>query len=327
MVRLKLILITLLLVGCSVVPKYRTIEGFAQGTTYQITYQGNADYQSEVEDLLQRFDSSLSVYKEGSLINAINDNLTDSLDEWTRRVIEISMQAHSLTEGLFDPTLAPLIAAYGFARKEQQSDITQQQREEIMASVGMDRIAISSGGKLIKESETTELNFNAIAQGYSVDLLAEHLEALGVENYMVEVGGEIFCAGHSPRGSAWRIGIDTPYQGNMVKGGDIATVVELSGRGLATSGNYRKFLDTPSGERITHTIDPRSGLSTSHNLLSATLIAPSAALADALATACMVGGLEWSKSLVERLKQSSMEVDCYLIYADSNGEMQSYSTL
>ncbi len=326
MARVIILLITLMLIGCSTEPSYRTIEGFTQGTTYQITYKDTANHRTHIETFLSEFDSSLSIYNQNSLINRINSGQTNRLDSWTRECLELSDSVYNMTSGLFDPTLAPLIAAYGFARKEQQADLSEQQRIDIMQRVGFNKVSVDSM-RIIKDRDDIELNFNAIAQGYAVDKLAELLESLGIRDYMVEVGGEIYCSGVSPRGTPWRIGIDVPSEGNMVAGTNIATVVELSGRGLATSGNYRKFIDLPSGERITHSIDPRTGLSTRHNLLSATIIAPSAALSDGIATASMVGGLQWTKALIDTLKVGGMAIDCYLIYAEEGGEMASYSTL
>lgn len=318
-------LIALTVCSCVEATQYRTTEGFAQGTTYNIIYQHDKDLTGEIKELLSEFDKSLSLYDKESLICAINSGVTDSVDSWIQCSYDISKEVYTLSGGLFEPTLAPLIAAYGFARKEQRYELDSAEFQEIMATVGLDKVEIS-GGKVVREHPDTQLDFNGIAQGLSVDLVGELFDSKGIENYMVEIGGEIFTRGISAKGRAWRIGIDSPVEGNLVSGGDLATVIELQGRGLATSGNYRKFVDKPSGERITHTIDPRSGKSATHNLLSATIIARSAALADALATACMVGGLEMSKQFIDSLN-TTQSVDCYLIYADQNGDMQHYSTI
>lgn len=305
--------------SCSTAPSgsYSHIEGFVQGTTYSIIYSDTANYKVRIEALLQRFDSSLSMFLDSSLINSLNSNATDSVDAWFSDCFDISSEVFAQSQGLFDPTVAPLIEAYGFARQSGARTLDSSEFAAIMSSVGFDKLAIKNG-KLIKHNEATSIDFNAIAQGYSVDLVSRELEELGVENYMVEIGGEIYARGVSSRGDKWRIGIDTPVDGNIVPGANLAAIIELSGRGLATSGNYRKFIDLPSGERIVHTIDPRTGLSASHNLLSATIIAPSSALADAYATICMVGGLEWAKDFIE----SHKELGCILIYADSTGAMQ-----
>ncbi len=309
----------------STAPQYNSIQGFAQGTTYNIVYQDSCDMSVAIDTILSKFDKSLSLFDKESLICRINRGETDSVDSWYSRSFDISREVYELSNGLFEPTLAPLIAAYGFARKEQRAELTESELKNLMNIVGFDKVRIEDG-RLIKDNAKIQIDFNAIAQGLSVDLVAEMFEAHGIENYMVEIGGEIFTRGISPSGRAWRIGIDSPKQGNIVSGADLATIVELEGRGLATSGNYRKFIDKPSGERITHTIDPRTGHSAVSNILSATIIAPTAAMADALATACMVGGLEWAKAFIEDLK-TTMNVDCLLIYADENGDMQNYATM
>lgn len=306
-------------VSCATAPSdnYTHIEGFVQGTTYSIIYSDTADHKAHIEALLQSFDNSLSIFSDSSLINSLNNNYTDSVDIWFSDCFDISSKVFKQSQGLFDPTVAPLIEAYGFARKNAARTLDSVELAAIMNTIGFDKLAIVNG-KLIKHNEATKIDFNAIAQGYSVDLVSSELGRLGIENYMVEIGGEIYAQGVSSRGDKWRIGVDAPIDGNIVPGANIAAVIELSGRGLATSGNYRKFIDLPSGERVVHTIDPRTGRAASHNLLSATIIAPSAALADAYATICMVGGLEWAKKFIK----SHKELDCILIYADSTGAMQ-----
>lgn len=301
---------------------YRQIEGFAQGTTYNIIYSDTTDYAPAIAAFLDDFDASLSIFDSTSLVCRINEGLTDSVDAWYAECFVISKQIHTLSGGLFDPTLAPLIAAYGFARKNVQKTIDSVEIARIMSSVGFDKVAIVDG-RLVRQNAATKLDFNAIAQGYSSDLAARMLDSLGIENYMVEIGGEIVTRGVSPSGKPWRIGIDSPQDGNFIPGASLNTIIELDGRGLATSGNYRKYVELPSGERVNHTIDPRTGRSASNNLLSATILAPTAAMADGLATACMVGGLEWAKKMIAQ----NPDVDGYLIYADKNGDMKSYSTL
>ncbi|MFI3286864.1 MAG: FAD:protein FMN transferase [Rikenellaceae bacterium] len=305
--------------------EYSTITGFAQGTTYCITYRDTTDFKGEIEELLTAFDNSLSLYNSESQLCKINSQKSDSVDMWIEESFLISQEVYNLSGGLFDPTVAPLIAAYGFARKEQRHELQDGELEDILQRVGLDKVSISEG-RVYKEPTDVQLDFNGIAQGYSVDLVSRLIESHGISDYMVEIGGEVFSRGISPSNRKWRIGIDSPTNGNFISGAELANIVELEGRGLATSGNYRKFIDKPSGERITHTIDPRTGLSTQHNLLSATIIAESAGFADALATACMVGGYDWSVSFIEGLRDS-LAIDCFLIYSDSEGNMQNYSTV
>ncbi len=326
--RLLILTISLALFSCTntnIKSEYSTITGFAQGTTYSITYRDTTNYKSEIETLLREFDNSLSLYNDSSLLCRTNRMETDSVDMWFTESYNISVRAHELSDGKFDPTVAPLIAAYGFARKEQRHELTAGELEETLKRIGLEKVRIESQ-RLIKTPENVQLDFNGIAQGYSVDLVSRLIESKGIADYMVEIGGEVFTRGESPSGRKWRIGIDSPKDGNLISGAELANIVELEGRGLATSGNYRKFIDKPSGERITHTINPETGLSVQHNLLSATIIAGSAGLADALATACMVGGYDWSVSFIESLRDS-LSIDCFLIYSDSEGNMENYSTV
>lgn len=191
--------------------------------------------------------------------------------------------------------------------------------DSLMQFIGMDKVKIENG-KVIKANPGIQLNFNAIAQGYTSDVIAREFDKRGINNYLVEIGGEIFCKGKNSKGELWSIGIDRPEEGNFVAGEYLEGVVLLSGRGLATSGNYRKFTEE-NGEKYSHTIDPRTGYPVKNKLLSATVIAPDAMTADGLATYFMVVGLEEAKEFLAAHK----EIDAYLIYSDS-GMFKEYST-
>ncbi|MEG1414768.1 MAG: FAD:protein FMN transferase [Mucinivorans sp.] len=324
----KYIIIALLVwgcVACSGSLKYQTITGFAQGTTYRITYAEaeGKNLQDTIERFLARFDSSLSIYERGSLILRLNDNSTTVVDEWFKECFADYKLIYKASEGLLDPTLRPLIAIYGFGGKSSAPRTpSESEIDSIMCFVGLDKVTLR-GDTLVKQDSRTELDFNALAQGYSSDLVARMFDDMGIENYMVEIGGEVFARGVNPSGGKWRIGIDVPEEGNNTPGAKLQGVIELSGRGLATSGNYRKIAHDERGALLTHTIDPRTARPAVHNLLSATIIAPSAAMADGYATAAMVGGLEWTKALLS----SHEELDALLIYAGSGGEFLTYSTL
>ncbi len=306
------------MIGCGAHQKnYTQVTGFTQGTTFNIIYSQSVDLSEQIDSLLLVFDNSLSVFKDSSLISQVNRNETDSIDRLILRSYELSRFVYDLSGGLFDPTVSPLIEAYGFRDKSRKYDVlSQDELSKLMSVVGLSKISISEG-VIIKQSSGIELDFNGIAQGLSVDYLCEYFNSRGIADYMVEVGGEVYATGVSPRGGHWRIGIDSPTEGNFVSGADLATVIELSGRGLATSGNYRNFIDSPSGERLTHTLDPRTGHTVSHNLLSVTILAKEAALADAIATACMVGGYQWTVDFIPSLSDT-LEVEAYLIYSGEN---------
>lgn len=331
MKKLFFLILSLSLFSCAQKNKYTTINGFAQGTTYSITYADSEcrNLQDTIDKFLLAFDRSLSIYDSTSLILKLNNNQTVKTDRWFDRNLELYKEIHAQSDGFLDPTLRPLIAMYGFGGKTGSAPRTasDEQIDSIMVFVGLDKVKVVDG-ELVKEDPRIELDFNALAQGYSVDLVAEMFDGMGIKNYMIEIGGEIFTRGvvrHAETGQdlAWKIGIDAPFEGNNTPGEHLQAIVELSGRGLATSGNYRKSSIDQNGARLTHTIDPRTGKPASHNLLSVTILAPSAALADGYATACMVGGLEWSKNLLSR----HPELDGFFVYASPKGEFLTYSTI
>ena len=185
-----------------------------------------------------------------------------------------------------------------------------------MAFTGMDKLSIvcdtaTGASYLHKEDSRMKVNFNAIAQGYTCDYICGRLEHMGIENYLLEVGGEIFCKGTNAKGKPWSIGIDKPVDGNFIPGQSIEAILEVSGKGLVTSGNYRKFYIV-DGEKFSHTIDPRTGYPVKHNLLSATVMAPTAAKADAYATYLMVIGLEEGKEFLS----SEEDLDALMVYGE-----------
>lgn len=316
-------------VACTPKAEYRTIEGFAEGTTYRITWadpaaMGADMVRDSVETLLATFERSLSLYDSSSLLCAWNENRTQTVDRWFLECVGLYQQMYVETDSLLDPTLRPLIAMYGFGgKKGAPRSPSAAELDSIRGFVGLSRTVWVVGDQVHKSDPRVELDFNAVAKGYSVDLVGRLLERLGATHYMVEIGGEVYARGQNAQGGVWRIGIDTPKEGNMTPGADLLGVVELSGRGLATSGNYRKSAVDQNGERLTHTIDPRTGRPERHRLLSATVLAPTCGLADGYATAMMVGGLEWAKEFAA----AHSEVDVFLVYAGTGGPFEVYSTL
>ena len=288
-------------VSCNGVSNYRTIDGFTQGTTFHIVYSGSGDsLNSAVDSILLKIDNSLSVYNDSSLITAVNKNLDVYVDTLFENVFKRSVDIWRESDGAFDISAAPYF-------------------DSIKAFVGMDKVALSEG-KVVKSDNRLTLNVNAIAQGYTADVIAYEFDRRGIDNYLVEVGGEIFCKGVNPSGKRWSVGIDRPEEGNMIQGGDIQTVILLSGRGLATSGNYRKFIEE-NGVKYSHTINPATGRPVKHNLLSATVIASDAMTADAYATWFMVVGLDRAVEIIE----SRDDIDALLIY-DKDGEFKLYQS-
>lgn len=324
---LSLSILWVLALGTACTPKtksYATIDGFAQGSTYHIVYndpQGR-DLRNDIEELLEDFDNSLSVYNPSSLLTRLNGNDTAAVpDKWFTECLEISRGISDDTDGAFDVTLRPLIAAYRIGTDDTPHILSQREIDSIRAFTGYKKVRIENG-RLVKDDPRLALDFNAIAQGYSSDLMGTMFDSLGIRDYMVEIGGEILCKGRNPQGKEWRVGIDRPLEGNMVPGEDLQTILTLTDRGLVTSGNYRKFAFDENGNKVTHTIDPHTLKPAVHNLLSATIIAPTSAIADGYATACMVIGLEKSKQLLER----HPEMEAYLVFSQPDGSMGVYTT-
>ena len=292
---------------------YYRNEGLIFNTIYHITYEAAEDYQSQIEAELQRFNASLSPFEPTSVIARMNNNDPEvRADRWFTVVFDRSKEIWSDTEGAFDPTVSPLINAWGFGFKS-GIPVTPERVDSLWQLVGMEHMSLTDG-RLHKDDPRMTLNFSAIAKGYAVDVVASFLRERGVENYLVEIGGEVAAHGENSRGEYWRIGIDTPEESN-VAGGDIEAVVLLNDAALATSGNYRNFRIV-DGRRVAHTIDPTTGYPARHSLLSATVLAPDCMTADAYATAFMVLGVEKSLEIANR----HPEMEAYFIYAVDSTE-------
>lgn len=304
-------------VGCAprTTDEYVRAEGFGIGTTYRIIARTSADRIPEINDaaaaMFAEMTASMSIFDSTSLINRINRNQTDSVDMHIKQMIALARGVNSLSEGMYDVTVGPLTKAYGFAADKAQA---QPNIDSLLEFVGMDKIRIEQD-RLIKEDDRIQLDFNSIAKGYTVDCIAAEIERLGMSDYMVEVGGEIVCRGLNPRGGPWRVAVDSPYDGNMNPGESCQVIISLTDRALATSGNYRRFYIDAEGRKIAHTINPTTGQSAVTDLLSATVIAPTAAEADALGTMCMTLGFERAKQTISGLEG----VDAYLIAAPDEG--------
>ncbi len=307
-----LLLSVTIFTGCNKA-EYRIIDGFTQGTTYHIAYSDDKGValDSLVEAILKNIDLSLSVYNKESLITKINNGEDLSVDTLFRNVFNRSYEIYKLSGGLFDVSAAPLFNIWGFGFKNKMN-ITQERVDSALQLTGMDKISIDES-KVIRTIPNVTLNFNAIAQGYTADVIASEFEKLGIINYLIEVGGEIFCKGVNPKGKKWSVGIDRPVDGNMIQGEDLQDILLLSGGGLATSGNYRKFYEE-DGQKYSHTINPLTGYPAKESILSATVTAPDAMTADAYATWFMVAGVEKAIEIIE----NDPTIEGYLVY--SQGE-------
>jgi thiamine biosynthesis lipoprotein len=299
------------------------ISGQAQGTTYQITYVASqhSNFRAAFDSIFTAIDQSLSTYVPGSLISRINRNDgSPTVDAHFREVFNKAMEVSANTNGLFDVTVGPLINAYGFGPAKKQK-LEPGQVDSLLQFIGYQKVQLDNN-KLIKSVPGVKLDFNAIAQGYTVDLIAAFLDSKGIRNYLVELGGEVRAKGKKLDGSPWSVGIEQPNE-YPEQGKALHTKVDLLDKALATSGNYKKFY-VEDGKKYTHIIDPLTGTPAKNNLLSATVVAADCMTADAYATAFMVMGLERARTFLEVHPELGLKV--LLIY-DQNGEWKSYSSL
>ncbi len=315
------LIIPVALVSCSHQPEYAVIDGLTQGTTYHIVVEKvpGLDLQalrSDIGELFATVDSSLSLYNKHSLISAINTGISDLTDTLLRELFHYAEQVWEQSGGLFDITVGPLVNAWGFG-PDAIDRFDETMLDSLMRLTGMEKVRIVEE-HIVKENPGIIIDLNGIAPGYTVDLAVALIAGRGVRECLVEIGGEVRTVGNKS-GTGWMIGIDTPFDGNYSPGMAIEARIRLDDRALATSGNYRKFY-LKDGVKYSHTIDPRTGMPVRHTLLSATIIAPAAALADAWATACMVGGREEAIRLIEKYDF----LEGYLISSDEKGEMVSW---
>jgi thiamine biosynthesis lipoprotein apbE len=306
------------------------IRGEAQGTTYGITYIAQKPIEKTVVDsILKVIDLSMSTYIDNSLITKINKGEHLPIDPHFEKVLSASMDIYSESEGIFDPSIGQLINAWGFGKKENHTPPTQKQIDSLLALTGMDKVHVATTPKgtfVEKDNPNIQLNFNAIAQGYTSDVIAGYFLSKQITNFIVEVGGEIVIHGRNTlKGKSWTIGIDNPLQ-KPDEDREIVATVELTDCGLATSGNYRKlWTDSLTGQKYVHTLNPKTGRPQPSNLLSATVIAPSAMLADGYATTLMaLGGIEKAKGFLAQHK----ELKAVLLYSDEahKDKIQRYVT-
>ena len=318
------ILAALLLAGCSPVSQYRTVDGSMLGTTYHIVAETSLSNERIFEEM-QRINleaiASMSIFNPNSQLSRINRNESDSVDIHIARNIEVAAKVNALTPR-YDITVKPLVEAYGFAAKNREA---KPNIDSLIQFVGFDKFHLEDN-HIVKTDSRLQIDLNSVAKGYVVDLIAEWLDRQGTENYIVEVGGEICAKGVNAKGIAWRVGVDTPFDNNNSPGAHQQKVVQISGLALATSGNYRRFYYNDAGERISHTLNPQTGRSQTTSLLSATVIAPRCAVADALATAFMASGENEAIALAKRLCDS---IQVYFVLAPEQGkeEYREFSTL
>jgi thiamine biosynthesis lipoprotein len=271
------------------------ISGNGLGTYYNITIAGKNDItSSQIDSVIAELNNTASIFNPHSLISRINRNETDTLNNILKQILEVSLQVCEETHGAFDFTVGALVNLWGFG-KDAPKEVSPEEVAKALETVGYKKIKIE-GNRIIKENPDTQLNFNAVAKGYCVDLVADFLTSKNLENFIVDIGGELRVHGKRAPNKKWSIGIQKPTE---TKEGTIIAEkkMELRDISVATSGNYRNYIEE-NGKRYGHTINPHTGYPEANDLLSATVMAPTCALADAYATAFMVMGAEKAKAFV-----------------------------
>lgn len=266
-------------------------------TAYHIKYAYERSLEKEILDELHKFDMSLNPFKENTVITKVNNNQLVELDSFFIDVFTKSMEVSKNTGGKFDITASPLINAWGFGFKNMDS-ITPEIIDSLRAFVGYEKIRIDANGNIEKNDPRVQLNTSSIAKGYSCDVVANLLKSFGIENFMLEIGGEIVAKGVNDKGECWRIGIDKPIDDATGMKHELQTILSICDKAMATSGNYRNFY-VKEGKKYAHTIDPQTSYPSEQNILGATVIADNCMTADAYATAFMALGLEKAQEVAK----------------------------
>lgn len=309
-----LILVALLfLTGCKAEEQYYTEQGKVFGTYYSIKYKYKKPLTGDIQKRLQEYDLSMNPFNKNSVIYKVNNNIDVEVDKWFTEVFNKAMEVSEVSGGSFDITASPLINLWGFGY-EKIDDISPATVDSLKQFVGYKKIRLE-GKRVAKDDPRLQLTTSAIAKGHSCDVVAELLESYNVDNYMIEIGGEIRAKGKNPKGVCWRIQLSDPTEEDPTKG---VGVLELCDSGVATSGNYRNYREK-DGKKYGHTIDPASGYPIQTDILSATVLYPDCMTADAFATVFMTKGLEKSLEIASKYP----EMKYVFIYADNKtGELK-----
>ena len=321
-------ILTMVMVACqpSVNEKVYLIEGEAQGSTYHIKYIAERDenLKPAIDSILEVIDRSMSTYRPDSAISKINQgDTTVVVDEHFRKVFEASQQIWQESEGLFDPTVGVLVNAWGFGKQKiSEADLpTDKKIDSLRKYVGFDKVALTEKNLIKKRYTEILFDFNAIAQGYTSDVVANYLSVRGIKNYIVEIAGEMYLKGkNTVEDKSWTIGVENPLK--PLDDRDLVATIQFTNQGLATSGNYRKVWTDSNGRKYVHSINPLTGRATQSDVLSATVVAPSTMLADGYATMFMVMGLAKSKAFLEK----HPDLAVLLVYSDDKHQEATYKT-
>ncbi|HCC85723.1 MAG TPA: thiamine biosynthesis protein ApbE [Porphyromonadaceae bacterium] len=313
-----LLLLTILLFSCNGSENkkayiYHQEQGEIFHTGFHIKYAYSRSLREEIMAELERFDQSLNPFREDAIITKVNRNEPVKLDTFFRNVFDRSQEISRKTDGKFDITISPLVNAWGFGFANMDS-INPAIIDSLKQFVGYEKITIDTEGNIVKSDPRITLNTSAIAKGYACDVVGDLLERHGIENYMVEIGGEITARGVNDKGECWRIGVEKPIDDNFGIQHELQTILSLCDKALATSGNYRNYY-IKDGKKYAHTIDPQSGYPSQTDILGATVIADDCMTADAFATAFMTMGIEKSKAVAATVPS----LDYLFIYEMADG--------
>lgn len=289
---------------------YYHSQGKIFGTFYNVKYEYNRSLEKEITDRLNEFDLSLNPFNKQSIIYKVNNNLDPEVDKWFKTVFLKAQEVSGVSSGTYDVTAAPLINLWGFGY-EKLAEPTPEIIDSLKEFVGYQKIRLE-GNKIVKDDPRVQVNFSSIAKGYSCDIIAELLDSIGSENYMVEIGGEIKAKGRNPRNTCWKIQIDKPIDDISGSSHEQMDMAELCNMSMATSGNYRNFY-IKNGKKYAHTIDPISGYPAESNVLSATVFHKSCMVADAFATAFMTMDLETAVTTAKSIP----DLEYVFIYAEA----------
>ena len=319
-IAISLVFVLMLLASCNSQPQKIVLQGEAQGSYYAITYfdEQGRNFQHEIDSIFHAVDLSVNLWVDNSVISKVNRNEEVTLDSIFIDNFRIAQEAAKLSDGYFDPTISPIVAAWGFSYRSGDS-ITPQLIDSLRALVDYRKVRIENGS-VIKDNPAMTLDFNAIAQGYTSDLIASFLESHGVVNYLVDTGGEIITKGGKPNGQSWIVGIEKPAE-NWDSEQVVYSRIALRDKGLVTSGSTRKYVER-NGKRYSHCIDPKTGYPVKHNVLSVTVLADNSVWADALASICMVMGLEKSLPLIESMDG----VEAYYICVNEQNALETFAS-
>ena len=309
MKRFFLIILAVLLVSCAKKPQKIDYSGVTQGSYFSIVYfdEQNRHFEAQFDSIFKEIDNSVSLWNENSIIRKVNRNEDVVVNQIFKDNFEWARKASEFSDGAFDATIGPLVSAWGFHYKK-ELEMTPEMVDSIRQLVDYHKVEIIDD-KVVKANPNMTLDFNAVAQGNTTDLIGNFLETKGIENYLVDVGGEIMARGTKPNGEMWTIGIEKPAE-SFDSERSVQIKINLKDKGIVTSGNYRKYIEK-DGVRYSHSIDPKTGYPVEHNLLSATVIADNASWADCLATICMLVGKEKASKLLE-----NQDVEAYFIFVE-----------